>query len=97
MRTMLKVHFPVDASNKALKDGTLEKTMGKMLEQLKPEAAYFYPEKGMRTGLFVFNLKESSDIVATVEPFFTAMNADVYLTPVMNAEELKAGLGKFMK
>jgi hypothetical protein len=44
--------------------------------------------------LFVFNLKEPSDIAATLEPFFAAMNAEAYLTPVMNADDLKAGLGK---
>ena len=39
MRTMLKVLFPVESSNKAVKEGVLQKTFGKMLEQLKPEAA----------------------------------------------------------
>jgi hypothetical protein len=94
---MLKVRFPVEASNKALKEGTLEKTMGKMLEQLKPEAAYFFPDGGCRAAIFVFNLKEPSDIAVSVEPFFAAMNAEAYLTPVMNADDLKAGLGKLMK
>ena len=97
MRTMLKVLFPVEASNKALKEGALEKTIGKMLEQLKPEAAYFFPDGGRRSAIFVFNLKEPSDIVLTVEPFYTALNAEVYLMPVMNAEDLEAGLAKLMK
>ena len=34
---MLKVLFPVEASNKAMKEGALEKTIGKMLEQLKAD------------------------------------------------------------
>ena len=97
MRTMLKVLFPVEASNKAMKEGALEKTIGKMLEQLKPEAAYFFPDGGRRSAIFVFNLKEPSDIVLTAEPFFSALNAEVYLVPVMNAEDLKAGLAKLMK
>ena len=97
MRTMLKVLFPVEASNKAMKEGALEKTIGKMLEQLKPEAAYFFPDGGRRSAIFVFNLKEPSDIVLTAEPFFSALNAEVYLVPVMNADDLKAGLAKLMK
>lgn len=97
MRTMLKVLFPVETSNKAVKEGTLEKTIGKMLEQLKPEAAYFFPDGGRRSALFVFNLKEPSDIALTAEPFFSELNAEVYLVPVMNAEDLKAGLAKLKK
>jgi len=97
VRTMLKVLFPVEASNKAVKEGALEKTFGKMLEQLKPEAAYFFPDGGRRSALFVFNLKEPSDIVLTAEPFFSELNAEVYLVPVMNAEDLKAGLAKLKK
>ena len=94
MRTMLKVSFPVEQSNKAIKDGSLPQLMGKMLKQLKPEAAYFFPDNGRRTGLFVFDLKEPSQIVAVAEPFFEALHAEVYMTPVMNAEDMKAGLGK---
>lgn len=97
MRTMLKVRFPVEASNRAVKDGALEKTVGKMLEQLKPEAAYFFPDGGLRSALFVFDLKDPSDIALTAEPFFSALNAEVSLVPVMNADDLKAGLGKLKK
>jgi hypothetical protein len=94
---MLKVLFPVEASNKALKEGALEKTIGKMLKQLKPEAAYFFLDGGRRSAIFVFDLEEPSDIVLTVEPFFSALNAEAFLVPVMNAEDLKAGLAKLMK
>jgi hypothetical protein len=94
---MLKVLFPVESSNKAVKEGALQKTFGKMLEQLKPEAAYFFPDGGRRSALFVFDLKEPSDIALTAEPFFAELNAEVYLVPVMNAEDLKAGLAKLMK
>ena len=97
MRTMLRVRFPVETSNAAVKDGTLEKTFGKMFEQLKPEAAYFFPDGGLRSALFVFDLKDPSDIAATAEPFFAALGAEVYLVPVMNGDDLKAGLAKLKK
>jgi hypothetical protein len=97
VRTMLKVRFPVKSSNEAVKSGVLEKTFGKMLEQLKPEAAYFFPDGGLRAAIFVFDMKDPSDLAVTVEPFFTALNAEVYLVPVMNAEDLKGGLTKLKK
>ncbi len=42
----------------------------------------------------VFDLKDSSDLPRIAEPFFMGLNATVEFTPVMNADDLKAGLGK---
>ena len=94
MRTMLKVSMPVAAANRAIKDGTLPKIMVATMESLRPEASYFFADGGMRTAMFVFDMKESSQIPSIVEPFFMNMDAAVQFTPVMNAEELKTGLEK---
>ena len=58
MRTMLTVTMPVEASNQAVKDGTLPKTLEQAAEFMKPEASYFYPGHGKRTALFFFDLKD---------------------------------------
>jgi hypothetical protein len=71
--------------------------MGQMMDQLKPEAAYFFPDDGMRSALFVFDLKEPSQIPAIAEQFFQVLHAEISMTPVMNADDLKAGLEKVMK
>jgi hypothetical protein len=93
MRMMLKVSMQVEAGNAGIKDGSLPRAIQSLMEQVKPEAAYFYPGgDGRRTALFVFDMKEASDIPAIVEPLFEGMNAAVALTPVMNAEDLKKGL-----
>jgi len=55
------------------------------------EAAYFYPENGLRTALFVFDLAGSDQLPPTVEPLFRNLNAAVTLTPVMNADDLQRG------
>lgn len=94
MRTMIKVTVPVEAGNKAFKDGTLQRTIMEALERLKPEAAYFLPERGVRTAFLVVDLKDTSEIPAIVEPFFEKLNAAVELLPVMNADDLKKGLAK---
>jgi hypothetical protein len=90
---MLKVTMPVEAGNTAVKDGSLPRAIQALMEQVKPEAAYFYPADGKRTALFVFDMKKPSDIPAIVEPLFMGLNAAVTLTPVMNAEDLQKGLG----
>lgn len=39
-------------------------------------------------------MPDANHIPSVAEMFFTDLGADVALTPVMNAEELKAGLEK---
>lgn len=90
MRFLMKVSFPVEAGNKAAKDGF--KAIQAILERQKPEAAYFIAENGMRTGLLVVNMENASDIPGLAEPWFLALNAHVEMTPVMVPADLqKAG------
>ncbi|MBO9732063.1 MAG: hypothetical protein J7623_25705 [Chitinophaga sp.] len=92
MRTLLKVTCPVEASNKAVADGTMVKIVKSVTEKFHPEATYFLPLDGCRTMLFVFDLKDSSDLPVIAEPFFSSLNAKLEFTPVMNAEDLQKGL-----
>lgn len=94
MRTLLKVTCPVEASNKAVADGTLSKIVKSTTEKLNPEATYFLPMDGCRAMLFVFDLKDSSDLPGISEPFFASLNAKVEFSPVMNGEDLQKGLAK---
>ena len=95
MRTMVKITVPVEAGNKAFRDGTLQETIMGMIDELKPEAAYFFPERGIRTAMFFIDLKDSSDIPVIAEPLFERLNASVEFLTVMNADDLKKGFGKF--
>jgi hypothetical protein len=92
MRTMIRIKIPVEAGNKAFQDGTLQKTIMEALQQLKPEAAYFFPDHGLRSAIMIVDMKSSSEIPSMVEHFFSRLNAAVELIPVMNAEDLKEGL-----
>jgi hypothetical protein len=92
MRCIVKVSFPVETSNEAIKSGKLQKAVKSILEQLKPEAAYFTAERGMRGGIFVVDLKDPSQLPMVAEPFFLAFNANVEVLPAMTPEDLmKAG------
>jgi len=94
MRTMIRIKVPVEAGNRAFQDGTLQKTLMEAIERLKPEAAYFCSDRGVRTAFMIVDLKDSSEIPAIAEPFFSKLNAAVEFLPVMNAEDLKKGLAK---
>jgi hypothetical protein len=62
------------------------------MEELKPEAAYFFPEGEERAGLFVVAMQESSQVAEIVERFFFGLNARIEMVPVMAAEDLQKGL-----
>lgn len=97
MRTLMKVSMPVEPANNAIKDGSLPKVLQAVMDELRPEASYFYAENGMRTGLFIFDLKEPAQIPSIVEPLFLHLNAGVEMYPVMNAQDMKTGVEKAMR
>lgn len=92
MRMLFKVSMDIEASNKAIKDGTLQKLIQSTYETIRPEASYYYAENGKRTAYFYFDLKDSSEIPQICEPWFMGANAEVDFRPVMNQEELGRGL-----
>jgi hypothetical protein len=89
---MIKFAFPVDAGNSAIRSGKLGQVFKQIQQELKPEAAYFFPEGGERAGLFVVDMKESSQVVEIAERFFFGLNARVEIVPVMALEDLQKGL-----
>ena len=97
MRTLMKVKIPTAAGNEAIKNGSLPEIVGKALAALHAEAAYFTSEDGMRTALIVFDMTDSSDIPSAAEPFYMAFDAQISFEPVMNADDMAAGVGKAME
>ncbi len=88
MRFLVKVSFPVEAANAAAKKNGF-KVIQQILEQQKPEAAYFIADGGQRTGILIIDIAAASDIPAIAEPWFLALNASVEATPVMLPEDLE--------
>ncbi len=92
MRFMIKIAWEVDAGNELARKGSLGSTVQSILEDLKPEAAYFSADGGKRGGFLIVNLDDASQIPAIAEPWFLAVNATVEIIPVMIPEDLaKAG------
>jgi hypothetical protein len=94
---MLRFTLPVEKGNQAFKDGSLGKTLESIMNKLKPEAAYFGPSDGKRSGMMFFDLAEPSQIVEVAEPLFANLNAEIELVPVMNGDELRKGIAKVMQ
>ena len=75
-----------------IKDGTLPRTIQTILEDLKPEAAFFSDIEGARGGYLVVNMDDASQMPALSEPLFLGLGATIQAHPVMVPEDLeKAG------
>ena len=88
MRVFMKVEFPVEAANAVARDGRLGRVIQSILEEQKPEAAYFLDQNGRRCGLLFVELKDASDIPALAEPWFLALNASIEIHPAMTPADL---------
>ena len=92
MRMMMKMQMDTEAASKAVAEGGLPQFMQEMMGRLKPEAAYFGPEDGVRTAFIVFDLQDPSELPEISEPFFSKLKANIKMFPVMDREDLQKGL-----
>jgi hypothetical protein len=88
VRFLFKISFPVEAGNEAAKKNGF-KAIQSILQEQKPEAAYFVAQDGKRTGILILNLESASEIPAFAEPWFLALNAAIEVTPAMIPEDLE--------
>ena len=98
MKTILIASMPHHTFNAAVKDGTAGAKLKKIMDALKPEAAYFTELCGKRTAILVVNMSDTSQIPALAEPWFLTFEADVQFHPTMTPADLeRAGLDKIAK
>ena len=90
MRMLMRVSMPNEPFNTAVRDGSVGAKMGRILEDIRPEAAYFYEDNGMRTGLLIVDVPNPSRVPALAEPWFLTFNAKVEFKICMTPDDLKA-------
>ncbi len=98
MRFVMKVTIPPEQFSKAILDGSIGQKMNRILEDMKPEAAYFCAVEGKRGGFFIVNMEKVSEMVRFAEPWFLTFNAEVQYMPTMSPQDLQqAGLDEIGK
>ncbi len=98
MRMMLTANLPHEPFNSLVRGNKAGQIIGKILDELKPEAAYFMEQHGTRCAVLIINLTDVSKIPTFAEPFFLNFNADCRFRPVMTPDDLgKAGLDELAK
>jgi len=96
MRMMLRASVDADSGNHAMANGTMDQVISDTIARIKPEASYFFVDGGERSALFVFDLKNASDVPGIVEPIMMALNAQVDLIPVLSHADLQKGMKAWM-
>jgi hypothetical protein len=92
MRFLLEVTLPAVQTNEAIVNGRFAETIQSILNEQKPEAAYFTEIDGQRTANIYVNLENESEIVKYAEPWWLSFGGSVEWHPAMTPEDLaKAG------
>lgn len=93
MKFILKIKMPMDIGNQRIKSPDFAQKMQQMLTEIKAEAAYFTTIEGCRGAYVIVNFDDASQMIATAEPFFLWLGAEVCYNPVMTPEDLGRGSG----
>ena len=89
MRFMLSFRVPTEKANPAIKDGSFHRNLQSIMDELKPEAAYFTDVDGARGGYLIVNMDDASQLPAMAEPLFFGMDATIKVHLVMTPEDLE--------
>ncbi len=88
MRFMMLVQCPNEPFNTLIKNGTAGAKIKKILDDLKPEHAFFGEREGKRGGILIVNIESPSEIPRLSEPWFLTFNAEVEFRICMTPEDL---------
>jgi hypothetical protein len=98
MKMLLTVEFPLEPFNSLVRNGKVGEIIGRILEAIKPETAYFTEQDGKRGGIFVVNIQTPSDVPSFAEPFFLNFQAECKFRILISPQDLqKAGLEELGK
>jgi hypothetical protein len=94
MRFVIRARIPTEAGNKMVKDPNFLKNLEEYMNNVKPEASYFFEANGERAMTFVVDMETADQIPGLAEPLFQKMGANVEFHPVMSFDDLKKAISK---
>src|SRR5438105_14654114 len=93
MRMLMSVTFPHEPFNGLVRAKKAGPILRRILEEMRPEAAYFTEQDGTRGAVLVIDVADASRVPTFAEPFFLNFNADCRFRIAMSPEDLgRAGL-----
>src|ERR1700740_2468182 len=98
MRMLLNITFPHEPFNTFVRDGSAGQKLGRIIDEVKPEAIYFTEKDGGRGAVMIVEMSDPSMIPALAEPWFLTFDAQVEFRVAMTPADLqKAGLDEIGK
>ncbi|MEQ6291190.1 panthothenate synthetase [Vogesella sp. GCM10023246] len=98
MKMLLTVDFPHEPFNTLVRTGQAAAVIDRIMDSIRPEAAYFTEQDGHRCGIFVVEVASQAAVPAIAEPFFLNFNANCKFRIVMSPIDLQeAGLDELGK
>jgi hypothetical protein len=88
MRMTMQVQCPIEPFNSLVRNGTAGPTMKKILDDIRPEAAYFGERDGKRSAILIVDVSNPSDVPRLAEPWFLNFNAEVEFRVCMLPQDL---------
>ena len=96
-RMMLKVQIPVEAGIRAIENGTMGPIFERLMAKIKPEAAYFSQEDGLRTAYFVYVIDGTFEFAEIHEPLIQGLGARVYDQPALTWQDIGKAFAETQK
>ena len=97
VRILVTFSMNPEKGDQLIKEGRIGETLGSILDDLQPEAAYFTDVDGTRGGFLVVDMEDASQIPAITEPLFLQLGATVHMQPVMTPEDLRGPAGEALE
>ena len=97
VRILVTFSINPEKGDQLIKEGRIGETMGSILDELQPEAAYFTDVDGTRGGFLVVDMEDASQIPTITEPLFLQLGATVHMQPVMTPEDLRGPAGEALE
>jgi hypothetical protein len=97
VRVLLTFSINPEKGDQMIKEGRVGETMASILEELKPEAAYFTTVEGTRGGYLVVNMEDASQMPTLTEPLLLGLGATIQMQPVMTPEDMQGAAGEALQ
>jgi hypothetical protein len=98
MKMLVLVSLPIEPFNSMVRNGTAGETIGRVIDDIKPEIIYFTELEGNRGAIMIVEVPDASAIPSISEPWFLNFEAICEFKIAMTPDDLmKADLNNLAK
>lgn len=88
MKMLVNVTFPIEPFNSMVKSGKAGEIIGRVVDDIKPEAIYFTELDGNRGAVMVVDVPSASAVPKIAEPWFLNFEAECEFKIAMTPDDL---------